>query len=63
MIFQYDINVFYKLEDGVHNLRRPVISFKRDDLLVNANCISEITLTKFDETAGKQSLVRIDYVY
>ena len=55
--------MFYKLEDGVHNLRKPVISFKRDDLLVNANCISEITLTKFDETAGMQSLVRINYVY
>jgi len=51
--WKYDINVFYKLEDGVHNLRKPVITFKRDDLLVNANCISEITLTKFDETAAR----------
>lgn len=41
---QYDLDMYYKMEDGVHNLQRPVVSFRKSELLVNADCISEVVV-------------------
>jgi len=38
----FDIN--YKMTNGVHDLTKAVVSFKRDTVLKNANCISQLKL-------------------
>jgi len=59
--WRYDLDINYKLENGVHNLFKPVVSFLKDDMLINGDCIADIQL-KIAQTRGGP-VARVTDVY